>query len=69
MKYNVRKKAFILFGHVNEKTFLVKNESENHSVLEKEFQAFLPLVIHKIIEMYSKDEDSLKFIGNLLVLA
>ena len=62
----MRKKTFILFAYVNESIFLLKNESkiENHSILEKEFQAFLPLVTHKIIEMYCKDEDSLKFIGN-----
>lgn len=59
----MRKKTFILFAYVNESIFLLKNESNNHSILEKEFQAFLPLVMHKIIEMYCKDEDSLKFIG------
>ena len=68
LKYNIRKKAFILFGCVNENLFLTKNESDILSLLEKEFQVFLPCILPKIIEMFSPDEDSLKFIDTVFNL-
>jgi len=68
LKYNIRKKAFILFGCVNEDLFLTKNESDILSLLEKEFQVFLPRIMNRIIEMFGPDEDSLKFIDTVFNL-
>ena len=61
LKYRARKRAFVLFGEVNQRIFFPHCESIN-PLLEKEFSEFFPKVFLKITEMYETDEDSLTFI-------